>query len=437
MVQFFKVKKPASPAPALLDVRIQEVNGHGMGVARHQGKPLFVAGVLAGEQVRVRLTAQHSRYQTAVLHKVLQAAPERIRPFCPHVAECGGCNLQHMPLPEQRDLKASAVARLFSRQRIDSLPEPEWLAGQGQGYRRVARLAIRRQGKGVALGFRRAQSHELAQIDRCGVLHPALSALIPPLRELLNRLRGQRQLGHLELYQAAEGQALLLRHGGTLSGQDLDLLLSFAQQRNLALFLQDDQGRRPLHVPFPLYYQIDDIRLSFTPGDFIQVNGALNEQMVHQALAWLDAEPGQPVLDLFCGVGNFSLPLVAAGHPVVGVEGVMEMVEQARGNAEDNGLNQARFYRADLAADFTGESWARQGFSRVLLDPGRAGAEQVMPYLLKLSPQRLLYVSCNPATLARDSEALLAGGYRLTRLGLIDMFPHTVHCEAMALFELS
>ncbi|OXS15883.1 23S rRNA (uracil(1939)-C(5))-methyltransferase RlmD, partial [Zobellella denitrificans] len=306
-----------------------------------------------------------------------------------------------------------------------------------QIHRRVPRLAIRRQGKGVALGFRRHQSHELVEIDHCGVLAPSLSALIPPLRALLNRLQAVRQLGHLELYQAAEGIALLLRHGGALSNRDLDSLLAFAQERELALFLQDDVGRRPLHVPFPLYYQIDNIKLSFTPGDFIQINGRLNEQLVRQALAWLAPEPGQAVLDLFCGVGNFSLPLAAAGHPVVGVEGVMEMVEQARGNAEDNDLPGARFHRADLAADFTAESWARQGFGAVLLDPGRAGAEQVMPYLLKLSPRRLLYVSCNPATLARDSEALLAGGYRLARLGLIDMFPHTAHCEAMALFELS
>lgn len=437
MVQFFKVKKPDVQTLAPLEVEILELNAHGVGVARHQGKPLFVPGVLAGERVRVRLTGQNSKYQTASLVKVLKASSERQKPFCPYTAQCGGCSLQHVPLAAQRALKARAVARLFARHGVESLPEPEWLTGEGRGYRRVARLAIRRQGKGVALGFRRHQSHELVEIAHCGVLAPTLSALIPDLRALLNRLQGSRQLGHLELYLAAEGIALLLRHGGALSNRDLDSLLAFAQERSLALFLQDDAGRRPLHVPFPIYYQIDNIRLSFTPGDFIQVNGLLNEQMVRQALAWLAAEPGQAILDLFCGVGNFSLPQASAGHPVFGVEGVMEMVEQARGNAEDSGLVQARFYRADLAADFTAEPWARQGFDRVLLDPGRAGAEQVMPYLLKLSPQRLLYVSCNPATLARDSEVLLAGGYRLVRLGLIDMFPHTAHCEAMALFELS
>ncbi|OXY81104.1 23S rRNA (uracil(1939)-C(5))-methyltransferase RlmD [Oceanimonas doudoroffii] len=437
MVQFFKVKKPATPAKVPLDVQILELNGHGMGVARHGGKPLFVAGVLAGEQVRVRLTAQNSRYATATLLKVLKASPDRVKPFCSHVFDCGGCNLQHAPLALQRELKQRAVQQLFGRHGMADLPEPEWLQGAGEGYRRVARLAIRRDGKGVALGFRRSQSHELVEVSRCGVLRPALSALVEPLRQLLNRLQGQRLLGHLELYDAEEGVALLLRHKDSLSATDLDALLAFAQQQNLALFLQDDTKRRPLHVPFSLYYQVDNVRVSFTPGDFIQVNGALNEGMVHQAIDWLAPNPGQPVLDLFCGVGNFSLPLAAAGHPVVGVEGVMEMVEQARGNAEDNRLTAARFYRADLAADFTGEPWAAEGFDRVLIDPGRAGAERVMPYLAKLAPQRLLYVSCNPATLARDSEVLLAAGYRITRLGLIDMFPHTAHCEAMALFELS
>lgn len=437
MVQFFKVKKPAVPAQTPLDIRILELNGHGMGVARHQGKPLFVAGVLPGEEVRVTLNTQTSRYATATLQKVLKASPERVKPFCTRVADCGGCNLQQAPLAAQRALKQKAVFSLFARHGINDLPEPEWLAGEGQGYRRVARLAIRRQGKGVALGFRQSQSHELVEIEHCGVLTPVLSALIAPLRRLLNRLRALRQLGHLELYEAAEGVALLLRHKGTLPAEDLDTLLAFAQERTLVLFLQDDTARRPLHVPFPLYYQIDNIRLSFTPGDFIQVNGPLNQCMVQQAIHWLAPEPGMPVLDLFCGIGNFCLPLAAAGHPVVGVEGVMEMVEQARGNAEDNQLTRARFYRADLAADFTGEPWAAEGFSRVLIDPGRAGAERVMPYLAELAPERLLYVSCNPATLARDSEVLCAAGYRLTRLGLVDMFPHTAHCEAMALFELS
>ena len=437
MVQFFKVKKPSAPAKAPLDIHILELNGHGMGVARHQGKPLFVAGVLPGEQVRVQLTTQTSRYATATLQKVLSASPDRVKPFCAHINDCGGCNLQQLPSKGQRRLKQKAVLSLFSRHGIDDLPATEWLYGAEQGYRRAARLAIRRQGKGVALGFRQPQSHDLAEIAHCGVLTPLLSELIAPLRQLLNRLRAVKQLGHLELYHAAEGVALLLRHKGALPAADLDILLTFAQQRNLALFLQDDAGRRPLHVSFPLYYQLDNLKLAFTPGDFIQIHDELNSRMVQQAINWLAPEPGTPVLDLFCGIGNFSLPLAAAGHPVTGVEGVMEMVEQARGNAEDNQLAQARFYRADLAADFTQEPWAREGFSQVLLDPGRAGAEQVMPYLVALAPERLLYVSCNPVTLARDSEVLLAGGYRLSRLGLIDMFPHTPHCEAMALFELT
>ena len=313
----------------------------------------------------MRLQVQNNKYQSASLLKVLTPSPERQKPFCPYSADCGGCSLQHMPVAHQRALKARTVAQLFARHDIDALPEPEWLNGdEHQGYRRVARLAIRRQGKGVSLGFRRGQSHDLVEIDHCGVLRPGLSELIAPLRQLLNRLKAVKQLGHLELYDADEGVALLLRHTGSLAPRDLELLLAFAQTRHLALFLQDDSARRPLHVPFSLYYQIDNIKLAFTPGDFIQVNGGLNERMVRLAQQWLAAEPGQPVLDLFCGVGNFSLPLAAAGHPVVGVEGVMEMVEQARGNAEDNALPLAQFYRADLAADFTREPWPAPSASR-------------------------------------------------------------------------
>lgn len=437
MVQFFKESKPKPQSQPLLDVTVVDVNMHGVGVARYQGRPLLVAGALKGEQVRVRLAVQNNKYQSAHLVNVLKAADTRLTPFCRYIHECGGCTLQHMPSDEQRRLKADAVRRLFARQGIDNLPEVEWIApSYTQEYRRVARLAIRLQKKGVALGFRRGQSHQLVEVEDCGVLRPALSVLITPLRQLLNQLKALKQLGHLELYEAEEGVAILLRHTGSLLASDLERLLSFAQQEKVALFLQDDNSRRPLHVPFSLYYQIDNIKLSFTPGDFIQINGALNAQMVAQAQAWLAAEPGAPILDLFCGVGNFSLPLANAGHPVVGVEGVMDMVEQARGNAEDNNLSLATFYRADLAADFTQAPWAQQGFDHVLLDPGRAGAEQVMPYLCQMEPKRLLYVSCNPVTLARDSQPLLAAGYQLVRLSLIDMFPHTGHCEAMALFEL-
>lgn len=438
MVQFFKQSKPKLAPQAPLDVTIAEVNSHGIGVTRHQGKALFVPAALKGERVRVRIEQQNAKYQTAQLLKVLTPSAIREKPFCPYINECGGCSLQHMAVAEQRTLKARTLVELFSRQGISELPELEWLADSpAQGYRRVARLAIRLQGKGVALGFRRSQSHQLVEIAHCGVLRPQLSELIAPLRSLLNQLKASKQLGHIELYQAEEGIAVLLRHTASLLAHDLELLVAFAQTRDLALFLEDDNSRRPLHVPFSLYYQIDNIKLSFTPGDFIQINGQLNSQLVAKAQHWLAPTPGNAVLDLFCGVGNFSLPLAAAGHLVIGVEGVMEMVEQARGNAEDNGLSQAQFYRADLAVDFTQESWAQQGFDRVLLDPGRAGAEQVMPYLCQLAPARLLYVSCNPVTLARDSRPLLAAGYKLTALCLIDMFPHTVHCEAMALFELS
>ena len=438
MVQFFKESKPKPQNQPLLDVAVVDVNMHGVGVARYQGRPLLVPGALKGEQVRVKLDVQNNKYQTANLIKVLKSSETRQKPFCSYIRDCGGCSLQHMATDDQRTLKADAVRRLFARQGIEQLPALTWLEPpQTQEYRRAARLAIRLRGKGVALGFRQSQSHQLVEIEHCGVLRPALSELITPLRQLLNQLKALKQLGHLELYDAAEGVALLLRHTGTLLPRDLELLLSFAQTKNVALFLQGETGRRPLHVPFSLYYQIDSIKLSFTPGDFIQINAALNGQMVSQAQAWLAAEPGVPILDLFCGIGNFSLPLAAAGNPVVGVEGVMEMVEQARGNAEDNNLSHASFYRADLASDFTQEPWASEGFEHVLLDPGRAGAEQVMPYLCQMAPKRLLYVSCNPVTLAQDSQVLLAAGYQLTRMCLIDMFPHTAHCEAMALFELS
>ncbi|HDZ8857258.1 TPA: 23S rRNA (uracil(1939)-C(5))-methyltransferase RlmD, partial [Aeromonas dhakensis] len=250
------------------------------------------------------------------------------------------------------------------------------------------------------------------------------------------RLKSQRELGHAELIQAEQGILMLLRHTGRPTEADRAQLIEFAKVQGIDLYLQAaDEQIEPLHQQFSPSYSLDGLSLAFAPGDFIQVNGPVNQRMVEQALNWLEAGKDDKVLDLFCGIGNFTLPLARQAREVVGVEGELAMVARAEENARRNGIENARFYKADLSGDIAGMSWAREGFDLVLLDPARPGAFEVMEHVVKLSPRRVVYVSCNPVTLARDSQVLVKGGYRLVRLGMLDMFPHTGHLESMALFE--
>lgn len=438
MAQFFTPKKVAKQSQHI-ECTIDNLDHHCVGVGRFDGKAIFVEGALPGERVKVRLTEQKKQYAHGQLLKVVQASPERIEPFCPHYRECGGCSTQHMTLAHQHEAKQQGLRTLMVRLGgIEAPPLEPVLTGAERGYRRVCRLALRfdKGERRARLGFRRRQSSELVEIAACPVLEASLSALITPLRALFARLKNQRELGHVELLQADQGMLMLLRHTGRPNEHDRALLTEFAQRHELDLYLQDGSDRfEPLHQTMTPSYRLGELSLTFAPGDFIQVNRSVNDAMVTRALAWLDVQPGDKVLDLFCGVGNFTLPLAAMAREVVGVEGELAMVRRGQQNAERNGLNNVRFYKADLAADITDLPWAREGFDRVLLDPARPGALEVMPHIAKLAPRRVVYVSCNPVSLARDSKVLTQAGYRLARLGMLDMFPHTGHLESIALFE--
>jgi 23S rRNA (uracil1939-C5)-methyltransferase len=443
MAQFFTPKK-SSQQPQHIECNVDTLDHHCVGIGRHEGKAIFIEGALPGERVKVRLTEQKKQYAHGQLQKIVQAAPERIEPFCPHYRECGGCSTQHMTLAHQHEAKQQGLRTLFARLGGVTVPPLEpVLTGAEQGYRRVCRLAVKydKGSRRVQLGFRRRQSSELVEVNTCPVLESALSTLIAPLREQLERLKHPRDIGHVELIADDLGVLMLLRHTGRPNEHDRQQLMDFADAHKLDLYLQSgDAGEgsvpcEPLRQTRTPVYRLGELSLSFAPGDFIQVNRSVNQAMVERALAWLDVQPGEKVLDLFCGVGNFTLPLAAKAREVVGVEGEMSMVRRAQHNAEQNGIGNVRVYKADLAADITDLPWAREGFDRVLLDPARPGALEVMPHIVKLAPRRVVYVSCNPVTLARDSKVLVNAGYRLRRLGMLDMFPHTGHLESIALFE--
>ncbi|WP_312952679.1 23S rRNA (uracil(1939)-C(5))-methyltransferase RlmD [Superficieibacter sp.] len=430
MAQFYSAKRRVTTRQ-IITVTVNDLDPFGQGVARHHGKALFIAGLLPQESAEVVITGDKKQYAQAQVKRRLNDSPERVTPRCPHFGICGGCQQQHASVPLQQCSKQAALSRLMKRE-VDEI-----IAAEPWGYRRRARLSLNYQPKTqrLQMGFRKISASDIVDIHQCPVLVPRLEALLPALRECLTDLKSARHLGHVELVLADNGPLMILRHTAPLPDADKEKLERFSHSHDLALYLApQSEILEPLTANQP-WYQSGGLRLAFSPRDFIQVNDAVNQQMVATALAWLDVKPDDWVLDLFCGMGNFTLPLAQRAASVVGVEGVAALVAKGQQNAAQNELHNVTFFHENLEEDVTQQPWAQHGFDKILLDPARAGAPGVMQHIIKLAPERVVYVSCNPATLARDSEALLAAGYQIQRLAMLDMFPHTGHLESMVLFE--
>ncbi|MCV9878528.1 23S rRNA (uracil(1939)-C(5))-methyltransferase RlmD [Brenneria izbisi] len=446
MAQFYSPNRRVTTRQ-MLTVTVDSLDPFGQGVARHQGKTIFVTGVLPGERAEIQLTEEKRQFAHAKLIRLLSPSAERVQPRCPHFTTCGGCQQQHADIALQQRSKASALRRMMSHDMDEASLPVTTIAGPAYAYRRRTRLALyyfqgkQSQGKQpqgkqqrLIMGYRQSGSHDLVDINACPILRPELESLLLPLRDCLGRLQAAKRLGHVELVLADNGPLMVLRHLDPLSHADTQALRDFAQRQALAVYLAPDAQSLARLAGEPPVYQIAGMDLTFSPRDFIQVNDAVNQQMVAQALAWLDVQPQDRILDLFCGMGNFTLPLAQRAACVVGVEGVMALVEKGRENARRNALGNVTFFHQNLDDDVTQQPWAAQGFDKILLDPARAGAAGVMKQIVRLAPQRVVYVSCNPTTLARDSKILLAAGYRLANVAMLDMFPHTGHLESMALF---
>lgn len=438
MVQFFK-PQPKVLSNKAIEITIDNLDHHLTAVGRHQGKACFVEGALPGEVVSVQMTDQKKNHSLGKIRKVLSPSAERQTPFCAAYESCGGCNAQFMPRTMQWQAKQEGVIRLFKQLSKIDLPAPVWIeSGEDSGYRRVCRLAVKfdPKTKRVQLGFREKNSQALIEISGCPVLTPALSALIQPLRQLIRQLSAPKLLGHVELYDTESGLAVLLRHTGQISTKDELALKNFAETHHCAVLIQNNDETVAISPIQPHFYQLHDLTIGFQPGDFLQVNAAMNEKMVSHALTWLDVQPTDHVLDLYCGIGNFTLPIAKQAASVTGLEVVNDMVSRARANAEQNQIPNAEFHRADLTKldEYASAGWHKECYDLVLLDPGRAGAADVMPWLAKSKARRIVYVSCNPVSAARDC-AQLAAKYRVVQWGLLDMFPHTGHVESLFLFE--
>lgn len=435
-------KKPLSLEPVL--ARIESLDHDGRGVAVVEGKVTLIDGALPEEAVMFRYRRRRRGTDEGYAVQVLEPSPDRVVPRCPHFGVCGGCTLQHLrPEAQVRFKQDWLLAHLAQEARTapDSVLSP--LTGPLWGYRRKARLGVRYVPKkqAVLVGFRERGSGFVADLSRCDVLHPSVGQRLGALRDLIGSLESFSQIPQVEVAVGDVATALLLRHLVPLPASDLGALRAFAATHGLRVYLQSGgpdtvcllapDGDEELSYELPEW----DVVVQFRPTDFAQVNGEINRRMVSLAVELLDPQPHEQVLELFCGLGNFSLPLARRAARVVGVEGEEGLVERARENARRSGAANTEFYVWDLSKPDPRSAWWQAPYDKLLLDPPRSGALEVVSLLRDPYPTRIVYVSCNPATLARDARELVhSHGYRIMSAGVMDMFPHTVHAESIALF---
>ncbi|MEM9689081.1 MAG: 23S rRNA (uracil(1939)-C(5))-methyltransferase RlmD [Pseudomonadota bacterium] len=416
----------------------------GRGIVDGDGKKVFVAGALTGERVRFQRRKVRRNFDEAELLDVLEASEQRVDPNCDVFGRCGGCALQHITPDRQRAIKFQALKDNLSR--IGQVEPEAWLepmTGPEWHYRRRARLAVKDvPGKGrVLVGFRERHAPFITDMHTCEVLADPVPALIDPLSELVAALSIRARLPQIEVAVADNGTALVFRVLDAPSDEDLDHFRRFADEHSVRVFLQTggldsveelDGDRGPLIYALPDF----NIEVVFEPIDFVQINADINRRMVSSAVDWLQPADGDRILDLFCGIGNFSLPLARRATSVLGIEGEASLVARARANAERNGLDNVEFACVDLSQIDGSELWLKAGCDRLLLDPARSGAREVVERIEVLGPKRIVYVSCHPGTLARDAGILVNDkGYRLVAAGILDMFPHTAHVESIAIFS--
>ena len=428
----------------VIETDITDLSHDGRGVAHVDGKAVFVSGALVGERARIRFSGKHRHYDEAVVEEILHASPDRVAPRCAHFGVCGGCALQHLDPAAQIAAKQRVLLENFERiGKVSPLTVLPPLTDAPWGYRRKARLSVKyveKKGR-VLVGFRESNGRYVADIATCDVLDPAVGKRIAAIAGLIETLDAKRDIPQIEVAAGDDLVALVFRHLHPLSEHDRDALMQFARTTGLAVFLQPGgiDSVAPLWPPdaaltfrLPAY----DVEFDFRPLDFVQVNAGMNRRMVDHALGLLDPQPQDRVLDLFCGLGNFTLPLARRAAQVTGVEGEAGLVRRAAENAQRNAIANADFHAADLAADQRGTPWAKVDYDLLFLDPPRSGAEAVLEYLPRRGVRRVVYVSCHPGSLAREAGVLVhRHGFVMKSGGVMDMFPHTAHVESIALFE--
>ena len=429
---------------------IVRLSHEGRGIAYVEGKTTFIDFALPGEQVDFTYTGRKAAYDEGQAVAINREAEVRRRAGCDVYGICGGCSFQHASPAYQLAHKQAVLAEQF--QHFGGIQPEQWLeplaSAHQWGYRTKARLGVRHVPKKekVLVGFRERNGRYITNMSQCPVLHPAIGNNLQALQDLLVTLEAKASIPQFEVAVADNAVALVMRHLQPLSSGDREKLRTFASEHGFRFYLQP-KGIDSIHLLWPEYpvaqqpllqYHLNryHLTLEFFPTDFTQVNSAVNAGMVERAIHYLDPEPCDHVLDLFCGLGNFSLPLACYAGKVTGVEGEKRMVARAQGNAALNNLDNTAFYTADLFQPPGNQAWGTERYDKILIDPPRAGAEAVMHHIDHFAADKIVYISCNPATLARDAGILVKQkGYQLRYAGIMDMFPHTAHVESIAVFE--
>ena len=433
------------PLPEPVRATIDSLSHEGRGVAHLGGKAVFIDGALPGETVTFRYTRRRARFAEGYAVDILQASHRRAQPKCRHYSVCGGCSLQHMSSADQIEHKQKVlleqlrhIGNVEPASVLPPLRSPEW------GYRRKARLGLKYVFKKekLLIGFREKRSNYIADLECCEVLHPAIGQRLTELQGCIRGLDCYDQIPQLEVAIGEQVTALIFRHLVELTAADRQRLSEFQEQARISVYLQS--GGPETIVPLneqtvtDLSYRLElyGIDIHFRPDDFTQVNFDINKMMVGRVSELLEPRPGDIILDLFCGLGNFSLPLARQGAAVTGIEGSARLVQRARENAKRNGISTAGFQAIDLMQADLDVPVFKKPYNKILIDPPRTGAQEIINHLRYKGIEKLVYVSCNPATLARDAGILVRDkGLRLQQAGIMDMFPQTTHVESIALFE--
>ena len=423
---------------------IDSLSHDGRGITMINGKKTFIRGGLAEEDVRFVYTKKHRQYDEGLVTDIITPADKRVTPRCDYFGICGGCNLQHLHPTAQIQHKQTVLLEQlqhFGNIIPNTILPP--LTANSWGYRRKARLGVKyvHAKEKVLVGFREINGRYITNMESCDILHPNVGNILPELSHLIASLSCFSQLPQIEVAIGDDITALIFRHLAALTENDHALLVDFAKQHNIHCYSQPNK----IDSIVKLYPQDENdllsyclpafnLQLYFHPTDFTQVNHEINQMMIKQALTLLALEKTDTVLDLFCGLGNFTLAIAKHCQQVIGVEGDLRMVKRARFNANQNHLNNCEFYVSDLIKIDIQQQWMKK-CAKLLLDPPRSGAEAIVSQASQFGAKRIVYVSCNPATLARDAGILQQQGYTLETVGVMDMFPHTGHVESIALFQ--
>lgn len=442
MAQIFKAQKKArgngQRQVKTVSAKINTVDHLGQGVC-HQQPVIFAQGGLPGEECQIAVVEQKKRFWRGYVTRVTSPNTARVLPFCEYFGRCGGCQTQHVQQQAMLDFKQQAVSELCMR--ATGAKELNWqpaLFGHHQGYRRKTRIAVDARTKGKPLvGFRAKDSKRVVPIETCPILSDTLSDLLQPIQRLFHKLENPGGIGHISMLSTGDGTQVCFRVLKTPSRNDRILFSAFAESSGCQVVFEAQDGDLDFINGSPgrlTYSPETDLNLEIGINDFLQINDHINQQMIQQAANWLALNEQDTLLDLFCGVGNFSLSLARRCKSVIGIEGMSKMVQRARHNAQINGIENCEFRVADLSQSDSLRSETILASKKILLDPARDGALNTLPQIARIKPSHILYVSCNPATFVRDAAELTQENYRLEKIGLMDMFPNTSHTELMALF---